>query len=408
MRLQNSLEGFIHQKFSALPPSKGGTRDLSIGLEHEFFLLDDDGLPATHEESQEIFRRFAEEPGWHIHDSSPSELGEMINRVSLDHAPGRYTALKYDHHPHLLEIAFSYYSTLHELHERIQRTFEILSRVSSKSGVVAAHVPMIGLRPDDQRLQSSLQDFVNLRHYRALILKNRSDVKRPEYFNYAAVIAATQTHIGGTGWWDRPGYLSALYSLEPDMLGWSLSALQGRHNPGHEILKKRWEGYSEVFSGFPLVGFPEMTDCKITDWAHALLNSPLYGGPKDYWAGKTAWQLNENPYPSWDQFWKSVRDLQIIRPKLYGTLEFRADPAQPDPESIIRIAAIRLGICSYLLSKNSLSEADLYLRQMSDARTSWWQSVTSGYVQISDHVLDIAAQGLRLRGLKEESLLRIC
>lgn len=405
VQLAQSLETFINGKLQQPLTSKPDPHQLTIGLEHEFFLLDKEQLPATHEQSQAILRGFSEEPGWHIQDVSTSELGKMLNRVSLDHTPGRYTALKYDHHPHLLEIAFSYYSTLHELLDRIQRTFDVLHRVTEKTGTHDDHVPYIHISPDNNRLMSPLQDFVNLRHYRALILKNKTGVEHPEYFNYAAVIAATQTHIGNTAWWNHSGYLNKLYSLEPEMLGWSFCSVSDKDLSNNDLLKKRWEGYSQVFADYPLVGFPQINDCEMSDWVHALLCSPLYGSPKDYWAGLTVWDLGDNPYSSWELFWKSVRDLQIIRPKLFGTLEFRADPSQPNPLSIIRLASLRLGLCSYFLTVDKPTTAIERTTHLREAKTQWWNHVNNGLPKKSDNILSMAIQGLKFRGFKEEIFL---
>jgi hypothetical protein len=39
--------------------------------------------------------------------------------------------------------------------------------------------------------------------------------------------------------------------------------------------------------------------------------------------------------------------LQIIKPRLTGTVEFRGDPCEPDVQSIMRMAAVRLGFARY-------------------------------------------------------------
>lgn len=75
-------------------------RDLTIGVEHEFFALAADGLPARHVDSQALIQRFGtrQAVAW-----DPS-VGSYFDRGFLPLGGERFAVLKYDHHPHLLEL----------------------------------------------------------------------------------------------------------------------------------------------------------------------------------------------------------------------------------------------------------------------------------------------------------------
>jgi hypothetical protein len=220
------------------------------------------------------------------------------------------------------------------------------------------------------------------------------------FINYAAVIAATQTHVGGTQWWKTKKFISNLYSFEPEIL---LISSSKSHS-------SRWAGYSAVFRGMPLVGFPDLPSWSMESWTKALFHSPLAGPEEASWSGRTLADGTEFPFklePSpWDAFLKSVRDMQIIRPKIFGTLEFRADPAQRDADNILAMAALRLGLCAYLIANpvdNSTSLPHL--------RREWW-STAMNEIPAAQHyssalsTIKCSQIGLSRRALNEEKFLR--
>ena len=110
-RFSKTLHDFILQEVSKRPSKDADPKNLTIGLEQEFFLLDLEGRPATHEASQKFLLALSHQPGWHIHERLNGALGDMMWRCSIDTPDGRYTAVKYDHHPHLMEVAFAYEAT---------------------------------------------------------------------------------------------------------------------------------------------------------------------------------------------------------------------------------------------------------------------------------------------------------
>ena len=399
--MDSSLKEFIIDKLDSSAHRLRHHNGLTIGLEQEFFLLQKSSKsPATHEESQNFLLEISKQPSWYIREKSFDVLGEMISRVSYEESNGRYTTIKYDHHPHLIEIAFSYHANLFELDKRVQSVFNTLKSVAEYLGLEISTQSILQISTSDARVTSPLADFEKLRHYRSLLFKNRGQDPNSEHVNYAAGIAATQTHIGNTHWWLAPNYVDSLYCLEPYILPLSkhLSKLEGA---GEELFIKRWAGYQAVFQGFPLVGFPKMKNWTIDNWIHALINSPLSGNRSDLWAGKTLSEIKTMPFQSWQEFFACVRDMQIIRPRLYGTLEFRADPALQDPKNIICLTALRLGICSYLVKTYAMND----IFNFEKAQRKWWDNIAHKASQLPKPIIELALRGLKDRQLGEEKYL---
>lgn len=374
-------------------------RDLTIGLEQEFFLYGPSGDPATHSEGQSFLEALSNQAGWYIRETSDGSLGRMIERVSIDLPLNRYTTIKYDHHPHLFEIAFAYTRTLSEQSQQVHEVFSLIQEISKKLGLIVGDTSTLNLSPLDPKIASPLKTYEDLRNYRSKLLCQGTTPINLEHSNYAAVIAATQTHIGGTQWWNRTHFMETLYSFETDVL----PILQ--KSPPNQ----RWRGYLAVFSGYPLVGFPEMNEWSIGSWAKALLESPLLGPTNSGWAGRTIHNLNNFPFKDstspWSTFMKSVRDLQIIRPKLFGTLEFRADPAQCYPEDILFVAALRLGLCAAILNSSLVKN-----QTFSDSAKKWRETVKRttlipNNTENTGNILKLAMNGLIQRGLGEERYL---
>ena len=398
----DSLKHYITQQLLAPAQSSVKVQHLTVGLEHEFFLLRD-GKPCSHGASQAFLSKLATIPGWHIQSvSEDAQFGKMIDRVSLDGNSGRFTAVKYDHHPHLLEVAFAYQNTAVELLELVTHTLLTLNQVAHSQGLAISTESVLDVRADDPSVVSPLSFFRNLRHYRSMLVHGNGpkEFRAAQGFeNYAAVIAATQTHVGGIDWWKRPNLLNQLYSVEPLILPWAALQCSDGFASAFQLLAKRWEGYRAVFAGFPLVGFPDLPSWSIDAWAEALLRSPVCGTTADWYSSKTLAQIGLNPFNDWKAFFTEVRDLQIIRPRFFGTLEFRSDPSQLDAQAICGLAALRLGLCSFFMGGG---------RELSDfgsARKRWWDLIDRGFQSADESVLENAKEGLASRGYGEEILL---
>jgi len=396
---ETSLKTYIMQKLSSIKKAYNDIHQLTIGVEHEFFLADKNELPCSHEQSQSFFELLAKEMGWHIQEATKCELGNIITRVSKNNSNGRFTAIKYDHHPHLLEVAFEYHSNLHDLFEHVAHIFDVLNTTAERLGLTVLHQPFTHVSAVDPRVISPLKAFEDLRHYRSILLMNRYGSIDHEAANYAATIAATQTHIGGIEWWNQSDLMNELYKLETDILALSYYGLSNNPDKLHEMIVKRWSGYHKVFAGQPLVGFPDITEWSLDSWIRALIQSPLAGTTKDIWAGSNLAVSNNVFGSDLTAFFKTVRDLQIIRPRFFGTLEFRNDPAQPTPERVVASAALRLASCvGVLLGFRSDS-------LFSNARTKWWDAVLTGSCEFNREHLNRAACWLEQRGLSEEKYL---
>ena len=399
--MNSALLNFIREQFPD-PAAKPSSRDLTVGVEHEFFLMRD-GCPCTHLDSQSFLRLLSSERGWKLQSEIETQFGSMIDRVSMEDEEGRYTAVKYDHHPHQLEVAFAYRKTIGELFELVDSVLRVLKKTAATLGLELSSVCQLEISPCDPRVVSTLESFRNLRAYRSLLLERgpfKGAWRSSGYENYAAVIAATQTHIGGTNWWANPGFVNFLYCFEPQVLPWSFAHLASNNEVAESLIVKRWSGYRAVFHGKPLVGFPDLERWDFESWVEALLRSPICGKADDKFASRSLAELGRNPFSNWGRFLKEVRDLQIIRPRIFGTLEFRSDPAQKDAEGVCAVAALRLGLCAVALFSKSKN---------ADFRTSrkvWWENVTEGAFSLESDVIEKALEGLQSRGYGEELHLR--
>lgn len=391
------LIAFISKRLSEATSNSEGPKGFTVGVEHEFFLNDAQGLPCTHGQSQNFLLELSKKKGWHVQSRDTSPWGEMVSRVSRNNKNGRFTAVKYDHHPHLMEVAFEYHENLCDLYLHLDETLKLLSHVAKSVGLVLFHNPVATVPASDKRVVSDLPDFIDLRHYRSKLIAQRGQSPSLQLTNYAATIAATQTHVGGTSWWQRGSFVNELYCFEPELI--RLTHAAGRSGVlSMELFKARWAAYGAVFAGFPLVGFPDVAHWSLEKWARALLHSPLAGGANDAFAAEVAEGTSILKDLGFERFMAAVRDLQIIRPKLYGTLEFRADPAQPTARAIIGVAALRLAVCIGV----SVGERAGYT--FLGARKLWWKG---GNDLSRPDLLNRAADWLRLRKLGEETFLDI-
>ncbi len=150
---------------------------------------------------------------------------------------------------------------------------------------------------------------------------------------------------------------------------------------------RRWHGYRDMLEGFPLVQFQSLDRWDRGTWISSLLRSPCIGDQKG-----APWQ-----------FMGDVRDLQIIRPRTFGTLEFRADPAQGSVSAILAIAALRLACCAAAVAGQSRPGS--FRRHCRD----WWNRINNQLSQSRSQepvqLLSSAHGWLEARGFGEERYL---
>ena len=107
--------------------------------------------------------------------------------------------------PSVMEIELPPVADSRALAGDIEGVHTRLSRSSPISGFAIAEA-VIDIDPLHPRVTSPLREFEALRHYRRVVQARRGAAPTGAC-NYAALIAATQTHIGGVRWWRNPDFL---------------------------------------------------------------------------------------------------------------------------------------------------------------------------------------------------------
>lgn len=196
--------------------------------------------------------------------------------------------------------------------------------------------------------------------------------------DFPSYLAAFHVHVGGYEWWKDDTFIENIYRLEPYLM---LEA------SGIDY-KERWDHYLKVFHHFPLVGFPK-TEAWSFQWWITQLFVTSYQKQKDKLKSVSA--LNK------------LRDLQIIRPRAIGTIEFRGDAAQSNTYDMLRLAALRLG--QYLVAMRTLPTS---IPPYSQSREIWNKQMLRGqYLETKTRfeVLELIETELKRRGLGEEKYL---
>ncbi len=375
------LQAYLEEKITLLKPCD------SVGVEHEIFLCMPDKTPATEELSQAVLRSLADDH-FRLLDS---EYPGFILGVKADDHESFPTRIAYDNPPHLLEISTAPHHSLQGLQHNLGGAWNQLIAAAAHCGACVESVPLVGVQLTDSRLLTPRSKWNDLRYYRRKLL----GAGNIQYENYAAAIAATQVHVAlpATRY---SAIIEKLYRLEPEIL--PVTAAWAGMNPSQ--LRRRWEGYAAVFASSPLVGFPHLESWSIENWLAAFCLAPMAGGPCDPWAARNLQQTGLFPRDSIQSFWYAARDLQIIRPRLLGTIEFRADPAMPTLEAVMKVAALRLGLCLAVLNG--------YEPRMSfvEAHDEWWRIARGGRAGHDNmDIVSLAMNALRERAKHEERYL---
>jgi hypothetical protein len=345
---EHDLNVFLSHTVGRLPVRSD--RDLTVGVEHEMF-LNVGAEPCSHDDSQALFETLIAR-GWQVAEVANMGGGPYVASLSAHYDPS--TQLKYEHHPNLIEVAFNFRDSLLDLESLVSRTLAELAEAAHTVGVTISSSPFCCVGPGHPATRSETPLANALRAYRRELLTRQGRAVTPDLDNFSAVIAATQVQIGGLEWWSSPTLIAALYSLESALLGCSYLCCEMSEPPEHAAAK-RWIGYFETLRGCPLVGFPDLEDWTRASWISALTRTPT---------------MNGTTFESTGDFFISVRDLQIIRPRVFGTLEFRGDPAQGSVAGIIAMAAIRLACC--IGARRGYSAHGSF----QEHRNLWWSHVT--------------------------------
>jgi len=326
------LRRFVETAYE--PSVVGG--ELSVGIEHEFFLLErNDELPARHATSQRFLERMHGRAGFSKITTRADTYGEMIESVSCAAPRAFPDTIKYDHHPHLMEIALAPLRDLGLLHARLEEVVETAREVATGLDLLLLQVPFLDVAPSHPRMRSELREFVARRRCRRLLLE-RQGIVDVDAENFAATIAATQTHIGGWSWLEKPKIVERLYQRERRSRRFSYVCAGISDIPA--AYRRRWRDYRRVFRASPLVGLKVPRPWTPSAWYAALLETPLASTCDPQTLVK---RLIDTHDAITGELFDQIRDLQNIRPRLFGTVEFRGDPAQPGTREVVALARMR-------------------------------------------------------------------
>ena len=240
----------------------------------------------------------------------------------------------------------------------------------------------------DEQVKSQHSLCRSLHNYRTALNAERPEVlDSPSLINFSAYIASTHFHLGGVPFAKLESVVNQMYQLEPDTMcfAWQQVADVDR-DP-----KRRFDGFNKTANGLPLVGFPDLDAWNVDDWADALLKMPVADLDDKSMSGDSIANL-----------FKRKRDLSIIQPREYGTVEFRGDPCLPTPEAILGVLAIRMGLVYYALQN---SDGKQGAESFQNARMRWGNDYQK--CELSSEIIRMARDGLEMNGNESEKYLTV-
>jgi hypothetical protein len=305
---------------------------LSIGLELEFFLLDSNQSPVGLESSQAFLHSLLTLYQSRGHVNIEEEIlngKKCLSRIKCPIGSTAWNSIGYEYPPHMLEVSLSYHPSLVTLKAELKSFLEDASRCAEALGLTICLQASLNEKQQSemQRIENSTQRV--LRQSRLEMLESGPFASEHKVADFPAYLAATHFHIGGYQWWNIPGFVENLYRLEPFVM------LEAKGIG----FKERWSNYLKVFHNFSLVGFPSTNS-----WTHDWWMEELF---------KTSYQRQQGSIDSAYALNK-LRDLQVIRPRAIGTIEFRSDAAQSSCDEVMRLAALRLG--QFLIAQKKLPD----------------------------------------------------
>ncbi|MBL8624428.1 MAG: hypothetical protein JNK64_24180 [Myxococcales bacterium] len=375
------LEHALRDRFAATKPARSPA-DLTIAFEHEFFLNSGE-RPASLEDSQALLLRVADTLKWRARHESDAVLGDYVSSIAP--TSRHWPALKYEHPPHLLEIALAPATSVDALGAPLAELLGAIERAATEIGLSVLHEPFARYPATEALLWRSDAYRAELRRYRERWLRARGIAPRPDLINFSAVLAATQIHVGGLDAINNPAVVERLYTCEPPIL-WYAFLNTSSALPIGDRVRARHGTYHAALPDCPLLGFPDLPAWTVAAWADALSRMPQLGE-----------QREQDPHQIIDH----ARDLQIVRPRTFGSIEFRADPAQRDANALLGLAALRMGCAAHALGRPHVARSWL------EARAAWWQAVDSGHVVRDVALLEQVREGLDSRGFDEARYLHV-
>lgn len=400
MSLEDQIESYLTEQVSKARgrnPFQGAT----VGLEQEFFVFKSDGkTPAELADTQSFLKELSSRDGWVKIESKERPDSAVWTRVSYEHENSRYTAIKYEFPPHLLEIAFTYYDSIHDLNCDIEARWKDIQATADACHLKIALKPFI----DPPALNFEDQISVDpklpaLAESRRVYFKRRGEEVDARTVDFPSFVAATQTQVGIPYAWGNEKFMHRLYALELSLLPLL--------NRTPEALGQRQKYYDSVFRGLKLLGIPDLKRWTLQDWIQAICDSPLISNLK---SGndtlRSMWESGKNQDLA--ALMSRVRDLQIIRPKAIGTVEFRGDASVSDPSEMIRVVAIRFA--ATLLAADAEFSIPNEDKTLGHIRSEWNERIqaqewTESQIKEAVQIFQAMREVLENRGRSEEKYL---
>jgi len=345
--LRLEIHRFLQDRMAGVYSVEQNLGQLTIGLEQECFLVDQNHKPIESDLSQEFMTRLSGQRGWTAFESfNFDEMGPLIWRISKKDDQGRVTTVRYRHHPHQIEIITPQFKDLHDFKDSFAPVFELLETIATDLGVKLWNQPMLNIPSFSTAVTSSIPYWADMMKFRTKLYLKRGDAIDSEAVNHPAIISSTKTVVGGVNWHKNPKIINSLYLIEPKILTLTSPRRSIYGTDLQEIVRKRWDKLIDPYKFSPLMGFPRLVEWNVETWVDALMRTPLMGPAVKTWSGMSLQELGELPFGSFSTFLAEMRELQMIYPSLSGTLTFQSDPSPVTLKNILSLMAFRLGLTS--------------------------------------------------------------
>lgn len=379
----------------------------TVGIEQEFFVLRSEPkhlapVQATLSDTQQLLQQLSLLPGWKTIQEPGATTNNLIRRVSRTHSFDRYTAVKYEYPPHLLEIAFAYFENISDLAVEISSVWSDLKTAANNCRLalhLAPFISPVAVKPEDQCAIS--KKFLVLASSRRALYLSRGEAIDTALVDFPSYTAATQTQVGIPYWWRQTNLIHRLYTLELILLPLL--------NPTLDTIRTRQHLYESVFRGIPLLGIPALPIWSTFEWARALCDTPIMIGQNSSSPITTMRSLcaaNKTKRP--EEFLPFARDLQIVRPKSFGTVEFRGDASVTRETDIIKVASLRFG--ATLLAADQKEPIPYVTLSLPEIRKKWLARLNESvwhkdYLLEANNIYQRICKKLQSRGKGEELFL---
>jgi hypothetical protein len=289
----------------------------------------------TSEQAARLVPILARRGGYEIRSQTE---GQGFFCLGQDTSSG-YISIKPDFAMHLLEVSLPPRRNEEELRALLQQTLRVLDESLAEAGLYRDERSIVS----DPGARFELAEVGRLRGY-VEQFPARSETSAELYFpHYPALIASTHVHLNVP--LDRSlGLMQFMYELE-----WLAIRLFSKSYffDGREYGCARVLLYEDSLGeSYRLKTVPEKVPTTLDEYVAAFNSSPAY--------------FSADPF-------FPVRDLSFIRPRHFGTLEFRSACSQSRVEEILDVAAFRVLQLGYSLSRarrGSVSDPGVARRAM--------------------------------------------